>query len=63
LYVACFGEMRNAYKILVRRPRHRWGDNIRVDLMEIGCCGLIHLAQNRSQRLDLKKTVINLLVP
>jgi len=39
------GEMRNAYKILVRklegkrplrRPRYRWEDNIRMDLREIG---------------------------
>jgi hypothetical protein len=38
-------EMRNAYNILIRkpkgkrpfrRPRHRWEDNIRMDLMEIG---------------------------
>jgi hypothetical protein len=40
-HVACMGGMRNAYKILgrkpegkrpVRRPRHRWEDNIRMDL-------------------------------
>jgi hypothetical protein len=39
------GEMRNAYKILIgncdgkrplRRPMHRWEDNIRMDLREIG---------------------------
>jgi hypothetical protein len=39
------GEMRNAYKILfrkpegkkpLRRPRHRWENNIRKDLGEIG---------------------------
>jgi hypothetical protein len=39
------GEMRNAYKILIRkpegkrplgRPRCRWEDNIRMDLREIG---------------------------
>jgi hypothetical protein len=38
------GKMRNAFKILVGkpegkrphgRPRHRWEDNIRVDLREI----------------------------
>jgi hypothetical protein len=43
--------MRNAYKILVRkpgrkstlgRPRHRWEGSIRMDLMEngVGTCGL-----------------------
>jgi hypothetical protein len=40
-----YGEMRNVYKILVRksegkrpfgRPKHRWKDNIRMDLKEIG---------------------------
>jgi hypothetical protein len=39
------GEMRNAYKILGRklegkrplgRPRHKWEDNLRTDLREIG---------------------------
>jgi len=43
-HVACTGEMRNVYKILVGksegkrplgRPRHRWEDNIRMDLREI----------------------------
>jgi len=43
-HVACMEEMRNTYKILVRkpegkrphgRPRHRWENNIRMDLMEI----------------------------
>jgi hypothetical protein len=42
-YVACMGEMRNAHKILVRqpegkrpygRPRHRWEDNIKMNLRE-----------------------------
>jgi hypothetical protein len=41
--VACMGEMRNAYKILVRKPgrkkqlrrcEHKWEDNIRMDLRE-----------------------------
>jgi hypothetical protein len=40
------GKMKNAYKILVRKPgekrslrkhRCRWEDNIRVDLREISC--------------------------
>jgi len=45
------GEMRNAYRILVRKPegkrllaghRCRWEDNIRMDLREIrvASCGL-----------------------
>jgi hypothetical protein len=42
-------EKRNACRILVgkpegkrpmRKPRHRWIDNIKMDLREIGCSGL-----------------------
>jgi hypothetical protein len=54
------GEMRNAYKISVRkpegkrtlrRPRHRWEDNIKMDLRETGFGGVdwIHQAQDRDQ--------------
>jgi len=44
-HTACMAEMRNAYKILVRKPegkgppripRHRWGDNVRMNVWEIG---------------------------
>jgi hypothetical protein len=44
-HVACMGEIRNAYKILDRkpegkrllgRPRYRWEGNITMDLREIG---------------------------
>jgi len=52
------GDRRGAYRGLVgrcegkgplRRPRHRWDDNIKVDLEEVGCGGmaLIKLAQDR----------------
>jgi hypothetical protein len=43
-HVACMEEIRNVYKILVRkpegkrplkRPRHIWEDNIRMDLREL----------------------------
>jgi hypothetical protein len=46
------GEKRNAYRILagkpkekrpLGRPRRRWVDNIKMDLREIGCIGLIWL--------------------
>jgi hypothetical protein len=42
--VARTGERRNAYRVLVKkregrrplgRPRHRWEDNIKVDLREV----------------------------
>jgi hypothetical protein len=49
--------MRNAYKILagkqektrLRRPGHRWEDNIRMDLREGGWESVdwMHLAQDR----------------
>jgi len=48
-HVAHIREVRNAYKMLVRKPkgkrplgrsRHRWEDNIRMDLMEIGWEGV-----------------------
>jgi hypothetical protein len=43
--------MRNAYKILVEilkgkrlhgRPRHRWEDNIKMDLKEVGTQNRVH---------------------
>jgi hypothetical protein len=67
------GEVRNAYNILVGKPkgkrqirRHgrRWEGNIIVDLREVVWEGVdwIHLAQDRDQRLDLANTVMNLRV-
>jgi hypothetical protein len=55
---ACMEEMRNAYKILVGkpkgkrplgRPRYRLEDNIKIDLRKIGLEGVgwIHLDQDR----------------
>jgi hypothetical protein len=72
--VACMGEMRNAYKIFVGiterkrqlgRPRRRWEDNIRMDLIEIEWEYLdwIHLAQDRDQWCALVDTVMNLRIP
>jgi hypothetical protein len=57
-HVACMKEVRVAYNILVGkpegrrplgRPRHRWEDNIKLDLREIGFRDVdwIHLAQDR----------------
>jgi hypothetical protein len=48
-HVACMGEGRGAYRILVGRPegnrpfgrpRHRWKDNIEMDLQEVGWGGM-----------------------
>jgi len=59
-HVVCMGQMRNVYKILVRksevkrplgRPRCRWEDNIRMDLRERvqEHQDWIHIAQERDQ--------------
>jgi hypothetical protein len=68
------GEKRNAYRILVGKPerkrplgkpRHRWEDNIRMNVREIGWGGMdwIDLAQDRDQWRALVNTVMNLRVP
>jgi hypothetical protein len=67
------GETRHAYRILVGkpegkrplgRPRHRWVDNIKMDLTEIGWDGRdwIKLVQDRDQWRGLVNTVMNLRV-
>ena len=59
-HLACIGERRGVYRVLVGKPegnrplgkpRRRWEDNIRTDLQEMGCGGLdwIKRAQNRDR--------------
>jgi len=45
-HVACMGERRDIYRVFAGRPegkrpfgrpRHRWEDNIKMDLQEVGC--------------------------
>jgi hypothetical protein len=68
------GAKRNAYRILVgepegkrllRRPRCRWLDNIKMDLRETGWddVDLIDMAQDKDQWRALVNTVLNLRVP
>jgi hypothetical protein len=47
------------------RPRHRWEDNIRMDLREIvqESVKKIHLAQDRDKWWALVNTVMKLCVP
>jgi hypothetical protein len=47
------------------RPRHRWEDNIKVDLQEVGCRGMdwIELAQDRNGWQALVNVVTNLRIP
>jgi hypothetical protein len=63
--------MRNAHKILVkkpegkrqlRRPMHRWEDNIRMDLREVRCecVDQMYLAQDRDQVWVLVNTIVNI---
>jgi len=68
------GEKRGVYRVLVGkpegkrplgRPRHRWEDNIKMDLQEVGCGGMdwIELAHNRDMWRALANAVMNLRVP
>jgi len=68
------GEERGVYRFLVgksegrrplRRPRHRWVDNIRMDLQEVGCGYMdwIGPAQERDSCRTLVSVVMNLRVP
>jgi hypothetical protein len=68
------GGMRNAYKMLFRklegerpfgRPRHRWENNIGMDLKTTGCdvISWIHLPQIREQWWTLMNTIMNLQIP
>jgi len=47
------------------RPRHRWADNIRMDLQEVGYVYMdwIGLAQDRGRWRPLVSAVMNLRVP
>jgi hypothetical protein len=67
------GEKRNAYRLLagkpegkksLGRPRHRWVNNIRMDLVEVGWGDVdwIGLAQDRDRWRDLVNSVLNLRV-
>jgi len=59
-HVARMGERRSLYRVLVGKPegkrpigrsKHRWEDNIKMDLQEVGCGGMewIELAQDRDR--------------
>jgi hypothetical protein len=73
-YVARMGEKRYAYRLLMGkpegrrplgRPRRRWLDNIRMDLVEVGWGyeGWIGLVQDRGRWRALVNSVLNLRVP
>jgi hypothetical protein len=73
-HVARKGEKRNAYRLLVGKlegkrplgsPRHRWVDNIRMDLGEVGWSEVdwIGLAQDRNRWRALVNSVLNVRFP
>jgi hypothetical protein len=73
-HVAQMGEKRNVYRLLVGkpegkislgRPRRRWMDNMKMDLLEIGLnvVDWIGLAQDRYRWRAHVKSVMNLRVP
>jgi hypothetical protein len=68
------GEKRNAYRLLVGkqegkrplgRPRRRWVDIIKMDLIEVGWGDVdwIGLAQDRNRWRAVVNSVLNLQVP
>jgi hypothetical protein len=73
-HVACMGERRVVYRVLkgkpegirpLGRPRHRWGNNIKMDHQEVGCGGRdwIALAPELDRWRALVNAVMNLKVP
>jgi len=70
-----YGEgRRSIYRVLVGKPegkrplgrtRHRWEDNIKMNLQEVGCGGMdwIYLAQDWDRWHALVNVVMNLRVP
>jgi len=73
-HVARRGERRGVYRILVGkpegkettwRPRHRWENNIKMVLQEVGCAGMewIELACDRDRWRAVVTEVMNFRVP
>jgi hypothetical protein len=69
-----WGEKRNAYRLLVGkpegkrplgRPRRRWMDNIKMDLLELrlGAVDWIGLAQDKEKCRAVVNVIMNLRVP
>jgi hypothetical protein len=73
-HVAQMGKKRNVYRLLVGkpegkkplgRPRRRWRDNLKMDLLEIGLnvVDWFGLAQDRYRWRDLVNSVMNFRLP
>jgi len=72
-HVARMGKWRGVYRVLVGRPEgkrllgrlmHRWEDNIKMNLQEVGCGGMdwIELAEDRNRWWALVNAVMNIRV-
>jgi hypothetical protein len=73
-HVARMGDERGVYRVLMgkpvgkrllRKPRHRWEYNIKMDLQEVGCGGMdwIGLGQDRERWRAIVNEVMNFRVP
>jgi hypothetical protein len=73
-HVACMGERRGVYRVLVWKPegerphgrlKRRWENNIKMDLQEVECGGIdwIEQPQDTDRWRDLVNAVMNLRVP
>ena len=73
-HVARLKERRGVYRVLVGKPegksplgrsRRRWKDNIKTDIQEVGCGGMVWIdqAQNRDRWWVFVNAVMNLRVP
>ena len=73
-HVARMGERRDIYMVLVRKPEgkrllgrpwRRWEDNIKMDILTVGCGGKdwIKLAHDRDSWQAFVNAVMNLRVP
>jgi len=68
------GDGRGMYRVLVGNPegkrplgrlKHRWDNNIKIDIQEVGCGGMdwIDTAWDRDRWWAFVNTVMNLWVP